>query len=374
MKIVNMDSIYQIYDDNMKLFNQLPAQVYVITFNKMTGFRLQKHEDIEVNEDKIYGSHLRKIDKALNSFEMFNRSLGIILSGSKGIGKSLFAKNLSQKAIDKGYPVIIVNEYIPGIASFIESIQQEVVVLFDEFDKTFYSTDGDETPQTSLLSLFDGVSTGKKMFIVTCNEIKKLNEFLINRPGRFHYHFRFTYPNSEEIQEYMKDKLEPKYYSEIDNIISFSYRVPLNYDCLRAIAFEINLGYPFKEAIQDLNILDYERINYKLLLKAKFFFKNGHTEILEFKNEEVFIDMFCDESDWYTTMRDTIDLGVKFNPTKAQVDFKKQCYIIDSKDILDSECTSRYESDDEFVNSIEKIQVIEISILRKNETNWHFNL
>lgn len=29
----------------------------------------------------------------------------------------------------------------------------------------------------------------------------------------------------------------------------------INYDCLRAIAFELNCGYGFKESVNDLNIL-----------------------------------------------------------------------------------------------------------------------
>ena len=37
--------------------------------------------------------------------------------------------------MDSGYPVILVDSYIQGIASFLESINQEVVIMFDEFDK-----------------------------------------------------------------------------------------------------------------------------------------------------------------------------------------------------------------------------------------------
>ena len=59
----------------------------------------------------------------------------MILSGHKGIGKSLFAKLLSIEAIRNGIPVIIADKYIPGIAAYIESIDQRVMVLFDEFDK-----------------------------------------------------------------------------------------------------------------------------------------------------------------------------------------------------------------------------------------------
>ena len=75
--------------------------------------------------------------------------------------------------------------------------------------------DNEGDPQSGLLSLFDGTSQGKKLFIITCNSLSKLNDYLVNRPGRFHYHFRFEYPSSEEIMEYLTDKLGSQYISEI---------------------------------------------------------------------------------------------------------------------------------------------------------------
>ena len=47
--------------------------------------------------------------------------------------------------------------------------------------------------------------------------------------------------------------------------LDFSRRVALNFDCLRAIAFELNLGQTFSEAISDLNIINIEREAYKVI-------------------------------------------------------------------------------------------------------------
>lgn len=91
--------------------------------------------------------------------------------------------------------------------------------------------------------------------VVTCNELYGLNDYLINRPGRFHYHFRFEYPSDSEIQEYLCDKLDRNYWSQIDAVIAFSRKVDLNYDCLRSIAFELNTGNDFADAIKDLNMM-----------------------------------------------------------------------------------------------------------------------
>ena len=161
---------------------------------------------------------------------------------------------------------------IPGIASFIDSIQQECVVLFDEFEKNFRKIrdDGEDigNEQDALLSLFDGTSsTVKRMYLITCNDLWQLSDFLVNRPGRFHYHIRWKYPNHEEVKEYLADKVDPTYWGEIQNVLAFASRVPLNYDCLRAIAFELNLGQTFQEAIEDLNIKDVEGTRYDLIVE-----------------------------------------------------------------------------------------------------------
>ena len=191
--------------------------------------------------------------------------MGVILSGDKGIGKSLFAKMICEASIREGYPVILVDACCPGLARFLESIHQECVVLFDEFDKTFRSNN-DNDDQAALLSLFDGTTGGKKLFIVTCNELYSLNSYIVNRPGRFHYHFRFDYPSPEDIREYLHDKLEEECYGEIDKVVDFSRKISLNYDCLRSIAFELNNGIDFASAIIDLNIMTTENEEYDVYL------------------------------------------------------------------------------------------------------------
>ena len=223
---------------------------------------------MNVGESKVYGVHMDKVHKVLRAFNVFERNLGVILSGDKGIGKSLFVRCLSVMAGLQSIPTIIVDTHYNGIASFLESIEQEVLVVFDEFDKVF----NEEEHQTELLGLFDGISSGKKLFVITCNMYQRLNEYLLNRPGRFHYHLRFNYPNREEIQEYLLDKVEEQYHDQIPGVISFAHKIRLNYDCLRAIAFELNTGINYKEALLDLNILN---VDHSVGYEVKLLFENG---------------------------------------------------------------------------------------------------
>mgnify|MGYP003396964190 CR=1 FL=1 len=253
MNVVNSGCSYQIYGEGVKVYNELPLGCYEVAFNKMTGFFLTSRSDLQIKEDKIYGSHLRKIEKVIRSFQITNRNLGVILSGPKGIGKSLFARLLANKGMEVNLPIIIIPTYYPGIANFLSSIEQEVIVIFDEFEKTFGKDNDGFDPQEEMLTLFDGMDAGKKLFVVTCNEAYKLNSFMINRPGRFHYHFTIKNPTDDEIIEYMTDNLKSEYHNIIPRIINLAKISEVTYDVLKALVFELNQGYSFEEIIEDLN-------------------------------------------------------------------------------------------------------------------------
>ena len=379
MKAINVgDNTYDIFDDTMQVYNELPAQSYVVRFSERRGFFLEKYNDMDIKEPKVYGVHEEKVNKVLNMFEKQDRNLGVILSGDKGIGKSLFAKMLANAAIQKGIPMIVVDRYVPGLASYIEDIEQEVMVLFDEFDKTFgevKSREGEASPQTNLLSLFDGLSAGKKLFVVTCNELRKLNEYLINRPGRFHYHFRFEYPSANEIRAYLEDKMEVEYYSEIDNVVSFANKISLNYDCLRAIATELNTGLTFSEAIKDLNIINTEQQLYNIMLR----YNNGSV----FRAQNISLDMFGDDDDRCIYMydkrgRNVID--ITFKPCDAVYDTRKFAHII-SPDNLKIEYYFGSDYDDSAVEEGKTMEEVLTSagvecavINRKESRNIHYSV
>lgn len=285
MNVVNSGSRFQIYGEDVKTYRNLPVGSYEVDFNKMVGFYLTSRPDLIVNE-KIYGDHATRAEKVINSYARANRNFGVILSGQKGIGKSLFARVLANKGIERNMPVIVVSTYIPGIAGFISSIQQECIVIFDEFEKTFAKTD-EYDPQTEMLSLFDGLDGGNKLFIVTCNDVSNLSNYMLNRPGRFHYHIKISNPTDAEIVEYMKDKLDEAYYDSIEQVVNFSHGVNMTYDFLRAIAFELNQGYSLKETLRDLNITDAESMKFDItviLNNGMKFYCYGHSMDLTSRN------------------------------------------------------------------------------------------
>ena len=287
MQVINYGTRYEIYPNDLKTFDELPAGTYDVNFSKMSGFSLSKIDDFEQKEEKIYGDQATKVEKVMKAYNSMNRSLGVIMSGKKGIGKSLFTQLMAEEVISKGMPVILVKNAYPGIASFLDTITSECLILFDEFEKIF-SDDEEGESQNKLLGLFDGTSQYKRLYMITVNNLNKVNDYMLNRPGRFHYHFVFNHPSEEEIEEYLTDKLDKEFYSEIKKVQSFSVKVPLNYDCLRAIAFELNLGLSFEEAISDLNITKTEQQLFNGIVKL---LKDG-IETIDAKVNGNRIDLF----------------------------------------------------------------------------------
>lgn len=280
MNIISAGSRFQVYGEDVKTYQKLPVGTYTVNCGQMTGFWLSERTDLTVTEDKIYGTTPAKIRKVMTSYNLVDRNFGVLLSGQKGIGKSLFVRLLAREAIAANLPVITVTEPYAGLATFLSSIEQDCVIVFDEFEKVF-AAEEDRNPQDELLSLFDGLDGGHKLFIVTCNELENINQYMLNRPGRFHYHFTMEPPTATEIAEYMRDKLLPQYHNLIQDVVNIAIIADMPYDYLRAIAFELNQGYSLKEAMSDLNItrVDGNRFNVTIYLNNGLIYEGYDQDI-----------------------------------------------------------------------------------------------
>lgn len=251
--IVESGGKYRLYPDSVRTFRRLPVATYAIHFSRMGGYSLRQVTPLAPGEETVYGSHVRRVDRIVRTYQATDRSLGVLLSGDKGMGKSLMIRMIAQQAREQlELPTILVQHSTPGLASFLDELD-EAVVVFDEFEKVFPS-DGEDEAQTQFLPLFDGVSVTKRLYVLSVNHLSLLNEFMQNRPGRCHYHMRFAYAEPETVATYLRDQVPAITEAQIDEVVAFSRKYPLNFDHLRAIGFELRLGQQFADVIGDLNI------------------------------------------------------------------------------------------------------------------------
>lgn len=255
--IISTGTTYRLFGEAVKTHAKLPVQTYKVAFHPMMGYSLEKAEPLTTLGEKMFGRHEERLERIVGAYNRSARSLGVMLTGDKGMGKSLMVRLIAERMGEsEQLPVVIVDENYPGLADFIDSLET-CIVVFDEFEKVFPKGDVDEgqrSAQDQFLGLFDGMSTTKRLYLVTANEMRNLSDFLVNRPGRFHYHIRFDYPSPEQVLEYLLHNAPTVERRELEKVVVFSRKVELNYDHLRAIAFELEGGGHFEDLIEDLNI------------------------------------------------------------------------------------------------------------------------
>ncbi|WP_171059891.1 AAA family ATPase [Streptomyces montanus] len=293
--IVASGGEFRLYGDSVQTFADLPVATYTIAFSQTTGYSLRQTEPL-ASAETVYGSHASRVQRIVTGYSAMDRSLGVILSGDKGMGKSLMLRLLAERMREEHHlPTVLVQHDTPGLAAFLDELG-EVVVVFDEFEKIF-SNEDDES-QNQFLSLFDGLSTTKRLYVLSVNELHRVNDYMLNRPGRFHYHMRFAYPEPETVATYLRDQVPGVAEKQVAEIVDFSRKYDINFDHLRAIAFELRLGESFAEVIGDLNIKRSEHAGSRI--EAHITWRNGDTDVFDGR-----VDLFNSHSlqtinDWDT--------------------------------------------------------------------------
>lgn len=265
-----------INNDAIDISESLPHAVYNLVNNPQTGFYLEK-SGINLEHGKIYGNADKISTHIIDAFEKIDTNMGVLLSGGKGLGKSMTAKLVVQKSLSK-YPIIVIDTYYNGMFSFIGQISN-AIFIFDEFEKVFAGdSSSDEsgiTKQEEMLSFLDGVTNGKhNLCILTANYPDQIDKCFYNRPGRIRYHYRFTTVNEQIIHEYCHDNLIDK--SLENDITSALMDIQfISIDMIKAVVDEVNLfKCSVNEAMECLNIA-YEADN--LSAEVIIEYSNGMT-------------------------------------------------------------------------------------------------
>lgn len=255
--IVQSGKGFLFLDSSVKVMDKLPVGTYHVTFNPMSGFGLEKRESPFTLPEgyKTFGNREAKVKMVTDVYKSSDKNIGVMLTGAKGIGKTLFARMVAtatQKELDM--PTIIVDTTSGAnnsgpLSEFIETLPGDILVMFDEFEKL-----ADKEDQQGFLGLFDGMTNTKRMYMITANEERKLNDYLLGRPGRFFFSFKFSSLSPEETLEYVGHfisdltKNDKRYLEELSRLFY------LNYDKLNALVKMYKAGYSFYDGVQNINL------------------------------------------------------------------------------------------------------------------------
>lgn len=224
----------------------LPSGVYKLE-ETMQGFQLVRSADNFMFPYKIYGMDEALVNRTVKSFMHLDGNLGVLMNGIKGSGKTVTAKRISNILIEKlDMPVIIISHKHGNIEDFINSVQQGVVIFFDEYEKIYTNH------EHNILTVMDGVLTTehKKLFLLTTNE-SYVNTNMLQRPGRIRYFKTFDDLLLETIIEVVDDKLT---FTKVrDELIKFVSGLEIiTIDVIKALVDECNLHEEGPDAFKDV--------------------------------------------------------------------------------------------------------------------------
>lgn len=237
---------YFIGEDTDKT-KKVPVGVYHIGVRPDGALYLNNMGDRFEFPYKVYGVEQSFIDRIPITYNEISQNLGILLNGIKGTGKSVTAKLIANKL---ELPVIVVDGNYDGLIPFLNQIQQEVVIFFDEYEKIFEEG-------AVLLTVMDGIhdSGHKRVFLLTTNSLY-INSSMLMRPGRIRYLKTFEDLDSDTVEEIIDDLLlYPEFKEDCIEAIS-SLRI-ITIDLVKSIVHEVNIHNESpKEFMSYFNVKD----------------------------------------------------------------------------------------------------------------------
>ena len=231
---LKINNIFRKVDGDFSTINTVPVGIYNIGLS-MQGWYLEKYADKFTFDYKMYGLQTEFCEHVLKTYKNTKGNFGIMLTGTKGTGKTVTAKTLAN---DFNLPVIIVKDMGDQNQSMIEylgSFNFDCVLFFDEFEKNFSEKD------STILQIMDGVysSEYRKIFLLTTNEMT-VNENMVGRPSRIRYVRKFGNLELKTVEEYLDDALEvPEARQELIDFIDTLTISTI--DILKTIVNEVNI-------------------------------------------------------------------------------------------------------------------------------------
>lgn len=295
---IEQGSSYWMGESSQQKDNLEPA-IYKLQDHPQRGLFLEKICQKFSFAYKIYGINEDFVKRVKKSWDNTTGNFGVLLNGTKGTGKTITAELICN---EMNLPVIIIPFKSDHLSNFLNSIQQDVVVFIDEYEKMY------DRYNNSLLAIMDGVmkTDNRIMFLLTTND-DSVEGNMLQRPSRIRYVKSYGDLTIDVVMEVVKDTLI--YTQFFDDCIKMISELPIiTMDLVKSIIQEVNIHeenpYVFKDYFNihgnknDLYKLykinlegekeivgDSVRLNYPNMLEAyentEFYISNRYIGIVE---------------------------------------------------------------------------------------------
>lgn len=242
---------------NSTITDTLAPYVYTINFDfsdksftfkkKVAKFNLPKH---------VFGRSDRYYKRIMERYDQKGKSVGMLAIGLKGSGKSLLSETCGNHMIETcKLPVLMVEQEIP--LESLREILKDVgpcMLYFDEFGKVYgYHS------RAELLPLFSDTDIKGVLFCITANDDNEVNEFLLDRPGRFLFRVRYNGVDSEGLQEIFRElNLSDVLKEHLSQYVKI--HVNVSYDVLLKLIDEVKHATSEQEIRELMEVLNVPRL------------------------------------------------------------------------------------------------------------------
>lgn len=197
---------------------KLPPSVYAVDIDPEGNIiyrYLYKNYDIP---NVIYGDrHERDTHIAREEYSRSKDIMSVLLSGTKGTGKSLTAETiLNDFMLTRQAPVLMIrSRYHKSVFYSILKQVGECAIYIDEYTD-LYNSDGDDNDSSLSLKTVLTEGRSKALFLLTTNDRFKVDDAYMDRPNRVLLHYQYDKLDKETIKDIAKKQGCEKYQDIVD--------------------------------------------------------------------------------------------------------------------------------------------------------------
>jgi len=302
--------------------HQLLPRVYNIKKSPDKVYYVEQYKLFYETPKKLYGSILKNANHFWKAYTNSLTSMGVMLVGASGAGKTIMSDLLSNIAISNNMPVVIVSNLEADIEliRYLDSLG-DVMIVMDEFAKVF-----NYTLQEKMLTMLSSLGGGKKFFIITENNPRHISEYIRDRPGRMRYRIDFGRVTLDVVNEYCGDhNVRPEFMTGL--IEKYNESLVFSFDHLKAIVQE-HVENPDTSFIDTINILNLEVLSKPVYLYIRSIHDIIDDKEIKFVERSISKSKFENGDMLYVNLSDNhLNIRIKNKDVISVIDDQITCLV-----------------------------------------------